>query len=370
MSVRRLPVLAALAATLIPVEVDAQRQVQPPSRAIAECTDCELQAARLATLGTDVDLPFDDEFVVTRLRDGRFVASSLPAGGELHVFAADGSHTGIASRSGRGPGEFTWIQRLIGSPLGLHVFDPPARRRSLLDSALNFIRADPVPGQVLSGAPLDDSLLVVSMWVPTREHGGYRLHILGPDGSIRRSFDEVEDASAGGMTAIEQRSVAVRNRAIHAGHVNQYVIDEWTQLGQLRGRLSREVDWFAPWSDRCCTVDPDRPPEPRIRDLHVDSAGLVWVLVTVADRRWSEGVEPSEFGPTGYAIGDRHRFFDSIVEVIDPVAGTLVGTTRLDEALHAFVGDGLVSSYELDLMASRVLIGIWEVTVPPSGSRR
>lgn len=106
-------------------------------------------------------------------------------------------------------------------------------------------------------------------------------------------------------------------------------------------RVRRDPSWYQ--SDGVLgKFSRSRPAATRIRDIHEDEDGLLWVLVMVPDERWAESLVSS---PEGDRIVDRNASYDTVVEVLDPGRGLLLASTRYDQYLTQFLEDGRVASY-------------------------
>jgi hypothetical protein len=76
--------------------------------------------------------------------------------------------------------------------------------------------------------------------------------------------------------------------------------------------------------------------------------GLVWVAVSVADREWWRGLGPLREGEGGswYDVDRIQRFYDTVIEVLDPRPDRLVAVTRVDAALTALIGGAYAVALE------------------------
>ena len=98
----------------------------------------------------------------------------------------------------------------------------------------------------------------------------------------------------------------------------------------MLARFHREVDWF-PSLQRLQALSPDRPPVPEIRGLSVDSNGYLWIVATVPDAQWYDGLESirTPRGDVAYLVRDADQVYDTIIEVIDVAVGQVVASARL-----------------------------------------
>jgi len=76
-----------------------------------------------------------------------------------------------------------------------------------------------------------------------------------------------------------------------------------------------------------------------------------------------EGKDP--YGRSTMVVDDFNKYYDSIVEVIDPVRGHVVGHARLDQSVTGFAGEGLVVTRELRGDGYPVVV-VWSLAPPNS----
>jgi hypothetical protein len=355
---------AALVGLALPASAPAQRVIE-----IRDCLGaCELTVRLQATLGDEREALVSDNYTLQRTADGRFLFSSYETGGQILVFDSAGAHVGAAGRRGRGPGEYVFVDRLVVAGERVHAFDLVARRRTVLDHALEPVRMDGVPFQALSVAVLHDTLTVVNMAMPSPERIGYLLHVLGEDASILRSMERQGQQFP--FTSQQRRRLArLDGRRFLSAHASAYRIDEWSADGDLLATWTREVPWFQSYETRCCIVHPDEPPQAMLRDIRVDADGRLWTLVTVPDARWQSVIVEDPMH--GYRYTDVAAFYDTIIEVIDLRTGRVIGSARLDPFMGAgFAGDGITSSFRLDERRMAAFIDVWRVQIPDPEARR
>jgi hypothetical protein len=116
--------------------------------------------------------------------------------------------------------------------------------------------------------------------------------------------------------------------------------------------LDRKASWFEPW------VAPDGPigsaaPLPRLTSIACDELGRIWVSVLVPDANWRNSLRPSkgENGEPRWTVGDGNRYFDTVIELIDPARGAVLASQRFDRTFPAFFSPGF----------------LWSVSEAPSG---
>lgn len=109
--------------------------------------------------------------------------------------------------------------------------------------------------------------------------------------------------------------------------------------GELLRRLERHGPWV-PDMERpfALNLDAAEAPNGGIRAMFVDSAGVAWVVLSVPEDDWEDGVGPLET-PQGRRRGvvDADEVWDTVVEAIKLDSGSAVGRVRMDEVLSDFV---------------------------------
>jgi hypothetical protein len=142
---------------------------------------------------------------------------------------------------------------------------------------------------------------------------------------------------------------------------HQYTLESWSADGELVTALVRRVEWFRPSEDYWLPT-PERPPAPRLMGVWEDSAGLVWTIAHVGDRRWRRGLGNGIRieGQTAYPITDQQRVYDSVLEVIDPVAGRLLASRRFSGTFDLVVQPNLLAAIR-EAAAGWLYLEIWSV---------
>ena len=65
-----------------------------------------------------------------------------------------------------------------------------------------------------------------------------------------------------------------------------YRLQRFDSKGGLQLEIVRHADWFPEGKGPADIISPELPPFPSVAAVVEDSAGLVWVFVRVADKRW------------------------------------------------------------------------------------
>ncbi len=306
---------------------------------------------------------------IQRLDSARVVFVPGQAAHALVVANVDGSRWTRVGREGQGPGEYSYIRWTVPDRSRLHVFDGMAMRRTVLGADFEVLHTNPLYLNLAGGAAvLGDSTYIVNGSIPTSDRVGYVLHHFGPEGEVLRSFDESPEGygtAAAGIT--RYRSVlAPGDGTLWAAHRTRYQIDLWDiEYGELTLSLVRDADWFVPhreWE----LHHPERPPRPQLLDLEMDSQGRLWVLVSVASARWADGFVNAPEGAHpelgAYVLDDWNVSYDTVLEVIDPIARCVLATKTLDDRVPFFVGPGWGVSYRDDEAGSPTQ-RLWRLTL-------
>ena len=368
---------APLAWALVPAALIGQEVIRIPST--PSCPKCRIELEHVVTLGGSPEDSVDVGWLLRGNSRGDYFARVLGAPYEVAVFSATGKLLKVFGRRGEGPGDYRYIEFLeMGRGDTLHVFDFPLRRQTLLaPGSWSVGRIAPLPilpfietvGEVLWPHPY--VLLPDGRYVVNAQKGDSALHLVGVDGELVRSFGvgyREEDlppppskrhlSVLGPGQAANVRRVDVVHRQlasagegrIWAAYRNRYEIELWDTAGRRLRRLARETDWFEPW--RSDEVDagrrrhifrererpgPDAPPPPyppTFLGLEQDDRGRIWTVISVA---------PNPAG-TGPPRGEHAR--DAIVEVLEPRAGRLLASVRVERKVEWIVGPGLVGVRE------------------------
>lgn len=143
------------------------------------------------------------------------------------------------------------------------------------------------------------------------------------------------------------RAVAAGVSGVWTALGTRYVIELWSPDGSRTATITREAPWFMLMTVEELSQRSARgEPSPVLRSIDVDALGRIWVLISVADSRWSSAIRVTP-GRRFPEVTDPVRHTDTILEIIDPTAGTLLLSTRFDVPKLALLpGQWLVESRE------------------------
>lgn len=311
---------------------------------------------------------FDDwPYSVARDSRGRFYITQPNIGEPPIVTNSRGVVTGRLGRKGAGPGEFNGAAIIaVAAGDSVFVFDPRTSRISLFDPSGRFVRSAVGPVETLGMVWIQprDQLLVNAIFRDPERIGlpfhyydrlGHRTGGFGPPrpevlpgetwSSTWRVFEPIDAA-----------------RFVAATVMGHFAVELWTTGGHLETRYTRRVDPLGSKSEPAKDGAP--APIPHLVAVHRDRSGRVWTLIQTADPKWRNGVKLSSAGREGWKVDDLtpHRYWDTLIEVLDPVHGVFVARTRVDAACRMFLDDDTVvcdgrnadGSYRLDIRDIRL----------------
>lgn len=300
------------------------------------CVDrgCSIDLIELATLSDDAQPGlFGETVFVQRDGKGRYYVSTLGFA-QIAVFSAAGELIGTIGRRGSGPGEFQLVMAPVPGPGdSMYAYDTRQLKLAVIDQSLNIARE--VQFQHYPDLSLPSGHFISARQIRTREQIGYPIHLLSPDGQILRSFG-TDTAQYRGDLRLRFSRVVGPGRAgtIWSVPPGRYELEEWDPLEGERPirRVSVESEWFE--ASDTPVLDPRvERPRPVVRQLWEDSAGLVWVLTTVADASWKQQFERAPSGETRITPDQSNSLYDWRIDVVHPGSGAVLATRRFDEQI-------------------------------------
>lgn len=335
-----------LLASAVPESASAQEIVR--LRNDPRCEACRIEVTPGVTLG-DRDGPgIIEQLASHAVRDsrGRFVVLSSYAT-QLKVFDANGKFVRTVGRKGAGPGEFedvAAIQILAGDTL--FAFEWGTSRWSQFSPDFDFLRSGPLPFQPQSGPiVLSTGDFVLNATRRTPDEIGQPLHLISRDGRLVRSFGSPSGVYRPDVPSLMSRATSPSTGALlWSAYRRKYQIDLIdASEGSIVKSLVREADWFPDGmkpEPRSAASDPT--PEPRIMSVQ-EEAGLLWVLIGVADDDWRAQVRPPTPGEH-YQIIDAQGYRDTVIEVIDPSRAVVMASVRIPQDVGQFIGPGMIGT--------------------------
>lgn len=335
---------------------------------VADCTHCDMRPELVVELGTE-DGPGalgEPSHVVQRV-NGQWAVTDFQGRGQVWIFAADGSFVRTIGRKGQGPGEYElplWLHVLPGD--SLEVVDFENLRITTLAPDLSVARTRRLGPAGLMIAFLPDGSHVLSVSIPSAMSIGLPLHLISREGRILRSFGAKPPVEEVRNQSRMRRALAPAGaHAVWSAELLRYVIEKWDVQGNRLQRMERKASWFPPQTHYGVRADPSIAPAPGLLYVHTDARGRVWTAANVPDPDWESafvnGTDP--YGRVARLVKDLNKYYDSIVEVIDPVSMQVVGRARFDESAHPFAGDGLYVTHETRGRGWPV-VAVWRLRPP------
>ncbi len=321
---------------------------QPLSREISSvpaCARCTLHGSRVLTLGTESDSGLLGAPPLSVVRDARgaWWVSVHRTGEPIHVFDALGRLQRTIGARGGGPGEFVGPLMLSRSTTDtMYIYDSGASRITALHSGGGPMVHRP---SAISGieqfAVSGDGRIVVNASVTSVDAAGLPLHLLdAKTGLPSRSFGAVEAVYRHDFPRVLSRRVIFADDD-HLWSVlpTRYVLERWNiRTARVEASLTRRSDSFKPhWLPEIVAPNPSTAPAPYIIGSGLDPSGRIWVYSLMPDPNWRRALGPKRLmgGREIYPVTDIDRYYDTLVEIIDPASGRLVASHRVDPALTA-----------------------------------
>lgn len=338
-----------MVSALLAVVLIGQEPRVVPNR--TECPRCRIQLTQVAVLES-ADL-VEWPQAMSEDRQGRYFVTQ-PNKRELPiVFNASGRHVAVLGASGEGPGEFRNAALVAVDPRTDTIFvtDWATSRLSVFSPQLTFVRSIPFPGRARALGVLRDGRLIAMADISDRASIGLPFHIFRRDGMRLSAIGDQRrpHTDERGMF-FTHRLVPSRRGGFWAVPMwGEYRVEHWTAAGVRDVYLLRQPDWHTLLHS---TVGPagnaetmDQPPTSHW-GVAETADGLLWVLSRVADPgRRNAPLDTLRTVEGQFVVsGDGDRSWDSVIELIDPVRGTVVASQRFDLRFVLLLPSGKVVS--------------------------
>lgn len=341
------------------------------------CSTCRLTLRLTATIKDEPRRPVWDPrpfAVVHQAGTGNYIV--LAADLTVLLFDHAGNVLKTVGRQGRGPGEFgAPVKAARGKSDTVFVIDFQNSRISSIAANGEVSGVGPFPpSDPHQFVALPSGDFIMNAVVRERNSIGYPLHLLGRDGRIKRSFGSTRPSFRPDAPPLWLRRLGGGSDSdLWVAREHEYVLEHWRVDGtEPEMLMRRDIKWFPP-EQRLTPPTPTHPPPSYVADLRESGDGLLWVLVTIADDEWREGLEPTPDtaaalrGVVLYRTRDYDRLHDSVLELVDPVNSRLVLSQRFDKYFLAFADDGFLTSYR-ETDDGAVVLEIYQVVL--SGWRK
>lgn len=338
------PNLSAPSLALVVLILAAPLSSAQDTRVIeAGCDECSIE------LGDSVALRGirANSDVVARLSDGRVAAVDASDIRSVAIYSPDGEL--LVRHSIGNAGDYHNLIDIWTTDDGrFYVLDLGSSNVGVLDPDMGFVRTIGLPARATSVLLLSEDRAVVNASVPTPSAAGLPLHLV-EGGVIKLSFGSTDEVLRPDFAFTTRRHIASDGQGlVWSSRLTSYVLEAWdAETGEAAGRLVRNARDFPAWLQGSRTPEDGSDPRPMIEDIAVDELGRLWVLYTKADPNWRDHADVGEGGSVLPLNVD--GFYDSVLEVIDPESGRLLGRREFDHHGSALL-DGQVV-----LLASGIL---------------
>ena len=321
------------------------------------CQDC-IQFGYEARLGS-VDGPGFLEprggiEAVVRDLDGNYWVGQ---GEKINVYAPGGNYLAAVGREGEGPLEFRYARPLHADARGrVHIFDISNMRISVVDlleqGQVALVDAQGLPAAINSIVPIDDGeRYVIQAWLRTPGERASPLHLVEA-GEIVRSLGSVDSADqpeSAYEASFQLHLAASTEGELFLARARDYLIESWALDGSFRGRVEgipalddgRRGETGAAYA-------PENPPWNSLVDIHVDTGGMLWVLLWFRRADWRDRSEEIVYPDGEVAVAPRDmvpsNWYRSRIDVIDPASCAVVASAWHDEVFVGFVADGYMAA--------------------------
>jgi hypothetical protein len=229
----------------------------------------------------------------------------------------------------------------------LLVFDSGQFRVAVYGPDLEVARTFHLPGRAEDAVAVRPAIYAINSDVRTADRIGLPLHLINSDGRILRSFGSDgtfrPDLPLGGVT---RRLAAGSPGRFWVAHRQQFVLEEWTESGNLVARIVRDAPWFEPYARRAIQRD---HVDPIVMGISALGNGNALVIVSVAGRDWVE-VLPEPFMRNGrpvYPVELGSGGYETVLEEIDQNAGTVVRAEQVSQEFFGAVDSDRLYAYRL-----------------------
>lgn len=312
------------------------------------CRKCTITSREVARIGNKGGVIVEWPQSMWQDTRGRYIVMQPNRPEQPQVFDSTGRFLRVLGRAGEGPGEFRNAAIVFGGPRdSINVVDWATLRISVLDANLEFVRSMPTMTSPLNGVSLSGGQFVLSGILNDRAHIGLPFHLFDRQGTrIGTWGDRTKPYLPSNQIRFVYRLAAARRRGFWAVPLlGQYQIEHWQSADSAVALVRPDASWYVsvPENLRQFDVNAKSPPVSFVYGIWEDSAGLVWVFTRIGDLRGPGARDTLSNLERSYsAPKDADLEYDTMVEVIDPVAGSVVVSQRFDDLFYLALGNGKV----------------------------
>jgi hypothetical protein len=333
------------------------------------CPKCTIKLTRLGRIGVGAGAagPMNITSVNRDLR-GRFYLTPTYTPGTISEFDQNGKFVRAIGKRGAGPQEFdevTWVD--FDRQNQMYAIDRGNRRIAILDTARKVVSSIPLRINPYNFMALRDGRIFVTANGSDPKKRGVPLHEIDRNGAVIRSFGDPERELDPRQPQRHWRALGLgSNNTIWVARADRYQIERYSDQGVLSKVFVSTPSWYQPWQRPAGSLS-ERRPFPRMNMVREDARGRLWTFTVVADSDWKPRPKP----PAGKelmlpTVRERHALEDSIVEVLDPVAGRVIARARWPKPITGWwmpiAKDPIVFTKDVD-DEGRPFVEMWSISV-------
>ena len=282
---------------------------------------CEITLKRLVTLspkGYSLGIPVP---YVAQDRRGRFLASTSDRT-KIAVFDPSGRFLQTVNVT---PKAARSTVVLLPTQTGLLAWLSPEQTFSIKDDLTAAQSPNRIPYRPSLIRPDGAALVVQQIQEPKLI--GYPLHIVSPDGRVRKSFGaDPPEYRADLRLFMERVAAPASDGTIWTSAVGRYVIEKWDPVtGARLAHVPVHSTWFVE-SPRYPSGPKERP-GPVVEALW-ERDGLLWFLIRDADVKWRPSADPER----RLTAAIMNEIYDWVIEAVDPSSGAVLASMRSGSA--------------------------------------
>ena len=253
------------------------------------------------------------------------------------VYAPTGRFLATVGRKGAGPGEYRMPFEAFSTPGdSVVVLDAGNSRGTVLDPELSPTRYFRMPwgAKPVVVVKWPSSILGAAL-IRTPAAAGLPLHrfdVSEAEMTVTASFRHDGDVLRPSESAVNYIPVLATGGRLWTAERNRFRLTEWTVEGRVLRGVARAPAWFPTianpgWGNRTTA------PPPAIAGMALEGSDRLWVVISRPKDSWPRAW-PAHSGSRGEIRSSDVRtdlLYESVLEIIDVAAGTVIARTVLPE---------------------------------------
>lgn len=284
-----------------------------------ECQSCRIEMRPVVTIMDSDAHITGDVSTLARLPDGSFVVGTLGAKQAL-VFDGKGKYVRAIGRGGAGPGEHTFLERVLTDAKGqIHTWDLGLNRHSVFEASGSLLHTDPVSmvSAIQTSGLTATGQLVTNGYNSVGSGRPSAVQVVNAKGVVVAQGD-VGTYDRKRVWTYLRRLVGLKNGNILSFRTFEYQFEILSpQLNRVQA-FRRDASWFPAITDSTVTPSSgmfDVPAATIVRDAWVDEQERLWVVFGVRSTEWRPMPKSRSISMSD-PQAKRPRY-DTVVEVLD-----------------------------------------------------